>query len=144
MIGLGALGALAAIVLLVSQLGDVAGGSGDAAVDPGGSTFDFGDAADLADTIAADGPLLLPDASPGGERDVWLQHVGDVPDSGWLAFAVRPDGSPRDCFADWNADQGQFVDTCDGTTYPPEGEGLKQYSVSITAEDTVKLNLGLG
>lgn len=140
LVGLGALGAIATIVFLLSRLG-VTGGS-TATVDTGSSVFNLGDATELAETVETGGPLLLPDAS-GGQRDVWVQHLSDEPTEGWRAFAVRPEGAVRDCFADWNADRELFVDTCDDTTYPPDGEGLKQYSVTVTADETVELNLGL-
>ncbi len=141
LVGLGALATLATIIFLVSRLGTLGGGS--APVEAGSSAFNLGDATELAATIEGDGPLLLPDAS-GGERDVWLQHLGGEPDQGWRAFAVRPEGSPRDCFANWDAERSEFVDTCNQTAYPANGEGLKQYPVLITTEGTVELNLGVG
>ncbi len=141
LVGIGALAALATIFLLVVQLGNI--GGDQVPINPGGTSFVMGDASDLAVSVAESGPLLLPDAS-GGERDIWLQHLGPGPTDGWLAFAVRPLEAPRDCFADWDAAQSEFVDTCNGTTYPENGEGLKQYPVTITDDSKVQLNLGIG
>jgi hypothetical protein len=121
-------GILTAIVLLVVVVALARGGRVEVRL--GDEEFRAGDAESQAESIERQGPLLLPDVS-GGTRDIVLQHVGDDPRDGWLAFDARPPGASRDCFARWEAGAGQFVDTCDGTVYPADGEGLTRYDVRV-------------
>jgi hypothetical protein len=105
----------------------------------GDDTFVGQDAEEAADRIADAGPILYPDAG-GGDRDIYLQHLGDDPDRGWLAFAARPAGVPRECTLRWSADDevfrlldpdGEASGACDGREVPPDGEGLFQYPVRV-------------
>lgn len=138
-IGLGALCGLLAVVFLVTQLDQL--GSGETAeIELGQPVFTVGQAEEIAEPIADQGPLFLPDAARG-DRDVYLQHLGDDPNSGWLAFAVRPPAAERDCFVEWQADDRTFVDNCDGTVYPESGEGLTQYAVSVSPDGALTINL---
>ena len=137
-IGIGALCGLVAVVFLVTRL-DRLGGD-DATVEAGDPTFAVGDARQFAEVIADEGPLFLPDAARG-DRDLYLQHLGDDPTSGWLAFSVRPPGADRGCFVEWRAADQRFVDSCDGTTYPPTGDGLPRYGVSVDADGALSIHL---
>jgi hypothetical protein len=58
----------------------------------GSETFADQDADDAAETVAEDGPILYADTA-GGDRDIYVQHLGDDPEEGWIAFAARPPGS---------------------------------------------------
>ena len=57
----------------------------------GPERFDAGLAPDRAAEIAERGPILLPDVA-GNARDVFIQHLGPDPYSGWLAFDARQTG----------------------------------------------------
>jgi hypothetical protein len=93
-------------------------------VDP---EFNAGDAEARAAAIERDGvPLLFPDPA-GGERPIWLNHLGDDPEEGWVAFDAQVGAG---CLVDWEADTEEFVD-CNGDRYPPDGEGLPQYDVRV-------------
>lgn len=138
-IGLGALFGVLAIVFLVTRL-DRLSGDGEDSFQVGNPIFTVGQADDLSVAIAEQGPLLLQDPS-GGDLDVWVQHLGPSPERDWVAFAVRPEGAPRDCFANWNPEDENFVDTCDDTIYNADGEGLQQYSVSVNNDGALTLNL---
>lgn len=96
----------------------------------GDATFQDLDAESTAGTIESIGPLLFSDVA-GGDDDIIVQHLGDDPEEGWLAFAARPPGADRGCFAEWQPDDEVFVDTCDGTEYPADGEGLTQYDATV-------------
>ena len=116
--------------------------SGDVQLNIGDQVFAPGNVDRLSDDIEAqDTPLLLSDPA-GGDRDIWLQHVGDEPESGWFAFAVRHPDAPRDCFVQWQVDEQLFTYNCDDRTYPADGEGLFQYPVIIAdnGEITIDLN----
>ena len=138
-IGLGALLGLLAVVFLVTRL-DQLGGDEDATVQVGDPIFSVGAAADVAEAIEVQGPFLVQDPA-SGDRDLWIHHLGSNPERDWVAFAVRQQDAPRDCFANWNGDDETFVDTCDGTVYPTNGEGLEQYAVSVDDEGALTINL---
>ena len=108
----------------------------------GDEVFAPGNIDRLSEDIAREQtPLLLSDVS-GGDRDIFLQHIGDEPTTGWFAFAVRPLDAPRDCFVNWERDQQLFSYNCDDRTFPANGEGLFQYPVLIseTGQITIDLN----
>jgi hypothetical protein len=114
--------------------------SGKVEVQLGPERFDARSADDRAAEIAERGPILLPDVA-GNERDVFLQHLGEDPRTGWFAFdARRPDAS-RACSLSWQADRRQFVDPCDSTVIDERGTGLRQYTVEVTDEGNVVLDL---
>lgn len=138
-IGVAALLGLLAIVFLVTRL-DQLGGDSEQRLQVGEPIFSIGEAAVVAEAIETQGPLLLPDAA-SGNRDLWVQHLGTDPERDWAAFAVRQPGSSRDCFANWDTENENFVDTCDGTVYPANGEGLEQYAVSVDPDGALTINL---
>jgi hypothetical protein len=127
----GILFAVLALVVLLRM-----GRGGSVQVHLGSDTFDVGRAEHMAERIASDGPFLLPDLS-GGSRDLYLNHLGGPADAGWVAFAARPDGATRDCYVEWRADRREFVDTCTGQAYPPDGTGLVQFPVVVTNGEVV-------
>ena len=97
----------------------------------GDDTFQGADAENMADEIAEGGPIIFSDVA-GGDRDIWLQHLGDDPDAGWYAFDVHPPGAPQDCVTEWNERKKSFVANCgDDQEFPADGEGLPQYPVKV-------------
>ena len=88
-----------------------------------------------------DGPLLLPDVSGRNERDIYLQHIGDDPATGWYAFDARRPGQPRDCSLEWQSEAQEFVDPCDGTVVPADGAGLIAYQVTVTEDGNLVIDL---
>lgn len=142
LVGLGVVLGFAAVVFLVTQVDQLTAGN-DATVDLGAPIFSPGSAEEVAQVVAESGrPFVLPDAS-GGERGIWVQHLGDDPNEGWSAFAIRPPGADRQCFVEWSEDDESFVDSCDGTVYPADGEGLLQYPISVDPDGNLNINLNL-
>jgi hypothetical protein len=127
---------LVVFVLAVPSLTE----SGKVEVKLGPDRFDAGSAEDQAAEIAENGPILFSDVA-GKQRDIYLQHVGSDAHSGWLAFDAREPGASRDCFLEWRAETGQFVDRCDGSTVNATGDGLTQYSVEVTDGGRVVIDL---
>jgi len=138
---------LAIMALLMLLITAPVDGGGDVAGDQAGDLrgvplegeeFSMGGATSRAELIDDEGPLLLPDVA-SGDRDIWLQHIGDEAYTGWYAFSVRPDGeTDRECFVEWMIDDNEFVDTCSSGIYRPDGspadatdEVLPQYPVRI-------------
>jgi len=128
-----------AMYFLFTRTADLAQ-SGDVQISIGDDVFAPGNVERLSEDLETD-PLLLSDVS-GGDRDIFLQHIGDVPETGWFAFAVRPSDAVRDCFVNWEIELQEFSYNCDDRTFPPGGEGLFQYPVNIspTGDITIDIN----
>ena len=88
------------VLFLASQGGDVEIKLGDA-------DFDAGQIGRISEEIDDRGPILYSDVA-GRSRDLILQHLGDDPEVGWVAFEARPIGEPRDCFFQWDDNAQQF------------------------------------
>lgn len=102
----------------------------------GADTFTVGEAQPKAESIAADGPFLFSDIA-NGQRDIYVQHVGSDPLTGWSAFDARLPGAGRDCTLRWEQDADRFVDPCSGQTVPADGTGLARYPVEVTEDEIV-------
>jgi hypothetical protein len=125
-----------AIVLWLSSRDDIQVRLGD-------DRFQDYDAESGADEIAQRGPILFPDPANRG-RDIYLQHLGEDPQQGWLAFDARPPGEGRDCFLMWNAATRELVDNgkCSRPyTFPEDGTGLPQYPATVNDDDKVVVDL---
>jgi hypothetical protein len=96
----------------------------------GDDVFDAGKTGRIAAEIAERGPLIYSDVA-GRSEDIIVQHLGSDPERGWLAFSAHKPGGRRDCFLEWNRKRKLFVDTCDRTSFPPDGEGLRHYDVTV-------------
>jgi hypothetical protein len=112
----------------------------------GERVFIAGRAADLARDIAVPGPdgrrgpLLFPALLR--DRDIYLQHVGSDPMTGWLAFEARAPGAPRTCVLQWVDAQNHFRDPCGAKIYPADGAGLVHYSATVNpASKRVEIDL---
>lgn len=122
---------LGAMVVWVARTSDTV------QVQLGDTRFDAGFTGRISEEIAARGPILYPDAGSRGARDLYVQHIGDDPAVGWLAFSVRRPADPRDCTAVWNADRRTFTLTsstevvCDPVTFNELGCGLVRYPVGL-------------
>lgn len=142
LVTLAGLGALLAVVFLITRLGSLGNGGTEIPIQMGEPVFTPGVAAELADVIDDQGPILMPDVS-GGNRDIIINHLGDDPDQGWVAFAARELTSPRDCFVEWQPDVNVFVDSCRGSEFPADGTGLQNYRTSIDDEGNLVVNLNI-
>lgn len=124
--------ALAVIVGGIAFFVNTLAKKGDVQIRLGDDYFNAGDASDIADDIADRGPILWSDLA-GGSRDIVINHSGDDPEVGWVAFEARRPGDPRDCQVSWNAGKDLFDYTCDPTlSFPPDGAGLQALPVQIT------------
>ena len=115
----------------------------------GSDTFAEQDAEDAAEKIAEGGPIVYADAA-GGDRDIVLQHRRDDPNDGWIALAARPPGAARECtIQSRDRDEpfrlldpdGEVTDACDGREFPPSGEGLPSYPVTVDADGKLDVDL---
>jgi hypothetical protein len=113
--------------------------SGDIRVNLGPGALSLGNAHVKAEVVA-DGPLLFPDVA-GGQRDIYVQHTGDDPLTGWTAFDARKPGTGRECTLEWDGDARLFRDPCDGSTVPADGGDLPSYKVEVDDEDQLSVQL---
>ena len=121
--------ALAVGVLLLARSG------GDVEIRLGDRDFRDLDAGRISAEIADRGPILWPDVS-GGSREIILQHLGDDPDTGWLAFEARRPGQSRECFFAWQSAQGEFANTCYADDIvDARGTGLGHFDVTVVDGD---------
>lgn len=102
----------------------------------GDTNFGSINADNMAAEIDENGPILWPDIA-SGTRDIWLQHLGDDPGDGWVAFDARPPGTARDCAVQWSVTDRTFTDPCTQTVYPEDGDGLPQIPVYIDGRTLV-------
>ncbi len=99
----------------------------------GSSVLRF-DARRLAREIDARGPSLFKDPlTAGAGREVYIQHLGPDPKTGWRAiraYATTAEGR-RECLLRWDPAARRFVDPCTGATFPPDGRGLTTYPATV-------------
>ena len=120
----GLAGIASAIGILVLMLW-MAGANDVIDVRLGDSDFRGIDAANLSTEIADNGPVAFPDLV-GRDRPIWVVHEGTDPATGWASFFARVPAKSADCLVQWDANRNVFVDSCDATTFPPDGDGLEQ------------------
>ena len=127
-----AIAGVAVAIALVFGL-SVLASRGDVEVNLGDDVFDAGKVEPIAAEIDDRGPITYSDVG-GGDRDIIVQHLGDDPRVGWIAFDARPPGASRDCFLRWNDRMREFTDTCSGDTYPADGGDLARYPARVVDE----------
>ncbi len=121
--------AIAAAVILLART------SGTVEVIIGDTDFRDMDTDRISAEIADRGPILFGDVA-GGELDIILQHLGDDPERGWLAFEARRPGQHRDCYFQWQASSETFVNSCDtADTVDAVGSGLRHFDVEVVEGD---------
>lgn len=104
-------------------------------------TWVVGDAESKARLIADDGPILIPDPAGAQRLPIFISHTGASATTGWHAFEARPPDAPDDCFLRWDADQDRFTAPCDSATFGADGDGLRQFSATVTADGDLVVDL---
>ena len=117
-------------------------GDGDIQIKLGVDIFDVGDAEQRAERIRNDkAPLLFPSLN-GVSRPIYVQHLGDDYLDDWFAIDARSPSEPEKCNLGWDSALQLFFDECDAdTTYPPSGEGLVRYAVTINEDESLRVDL---
>jgi hypothetical protein len=114
--------------------------SPNARVQLGDAVFEVGQVRRLAPPIARQGPLLFPDLLRRG-RTIYVQHLGSDDKAGWLAFEAHAPDAPAQCQLRWDGPRQQFVDPCDGHTYPADGTGLVHYPTVVKEKKKAGMTL---
>ena len=105
---------------------------GDVEIRLGDDRFDAGQVESIADAIDdGDGlPLLYQDLA-GRNRNLYVQHLDDDPDEGWVTFGAFDPDQPS-CRIELDRETERLVSSCDdGQTYPLDGRGLRYYPTSV-------------
>jgi len=125
-----------AVALLVTFLVAQAASRGDVDIRLGDDRFKAGQVESMAESIEnGDGlPLLFQDLV-GRDRHLYVQHLSDDPEEGWVAFGAFDPDDPT-CAIEIDREAGALVSGCDpGTTYPLDGDGLRRYPTSVEDGD---------
>jgi hypothetical protein len=86
-----------------------------------------------AEEIADSTPFIVADLLGGG-RNIYVQHLGDDVEKGWLGIAARAPGQDDDeCFLHWTGEV--FEDPCTNETFPADGAGLTTYAAEVRQGD---------
>ncbi len=94
------------LVVFFVRLSNQPGGK----VNIGNQQYDVGKAANIAPSIAKQGPLLFP--ALRGQLVIYLQHLGSDPGHGWLAFDAHAPDEGLTCLLRWSQSSGHFTDPC--------------------------------
>ena len=126
--------AAVAIVLIaaVTVFVALAASRGDVEINLGDARFNAGQTDRLSKAIEDGGglPFLYQDLV-GNDRHLFVQHLGDDQDDGWVAFGAFDPDDPT-CAVLIDREEKVLVNECDKTvTYPLDGKGLRQYPVSV-------------
>ncbi len=109
------------VVLLLNNLG-----GGRTTTQTTRTKFDVGPADSSANAVKRDEtPLLFQDPATFS-RPIFVQHIGDDPNTGWTAF----DAAIGTCVLTWHRETLDFTD-CNGNRHPRDGAGVHQYPVSV-------------
>ena len=126
--------AAVAIVLIavVTVFVALAASRGDVEVNLGDAQFNAGQTDRLSKAIDEGGglPFLYQDLV-GNDRHLFVQHLGDEQDEGWVAFGAFDPDDPN-CAVLIDREAKVLVNECDESiTYPLSGEGLRQYPTTV-------------
>jgi len=117
------------LILLVLFAGNLGGGD---KVKTSSATFDVGPAQDRAKSITDDRTPLFFNDTATGSRPIVVQHIGDDPNKGWVAF----DAAPGNCALSWHVESQDFTD-CSGKWISSDGADLHHYPTEVKDGDVV-------
>lgn len=105
---------------------------GDVTIRLGDDRFEVGQTQRIAEAIDRDDglPVLVPDLV-GRQRNLYVQHLSEDPDEGWVAFGAFDPDDPA-CAVQIDRDAHVLVNDCDDElTYPLDGTGLRYYPTTV-------------
>jgi hypothetical protein len=120
------------LIVVVAAFVALAASRGDVEIKLGDERFEAGRTESIADRIERDGglPALYPDLV-NRDRPIFVQHTGDDPDEGWVAFGAFDPDDPS-CLVEIDREARTLVNACDrDVTYPLDGEGLRFYPTTV-------------
>jgi len=123
------------LIVLVLVAGNLGGGD---KVQKSKTSFDAGQASDMASEITREGPIAFNDPV-NGSRPIFLQHSGTDASTGWLAF----EATNGECALEWHTDTNDF--TCGTRRIPPDGDGdeFRHYPATVDKDGHVVVDLSI-
>jgi hypothetical protein len=120
------------LIAVVAVFVALAASRGDVEINLGDDRFNAGQTDRLAEEIDdGDGLPFLYQDLVGRDRHLFVQHIGEDPDEGWIAFGAFDPDDPS-CAVLIDREAHVLVNACDeSVTYPLDGEGLRQYPTSV-------------
>lgn len=107
----------------------------------GDDRFNAGDATNQAEAIRRDGPILYPDLV-GENRPIYLNHLGDDPQTGWVAFDAKVAEAEDNCVLFWDPDRLLFANSCDpDEVVYDDGGSQRAYPTSVDDDNTIWVDL---
>ena len=106
----------------------------------GTDTFTVGQARPQAESVATDGPFLFSDVA-NGQRDIYVQHIGDDPLTGWLAFDARLPGAVPGLLAGVEGEPRRVRGPVLGPGRPRGRRRPADYPVEVNEAETVIVDL---
>jgi hypothetical protein len=126
------------LIAIVAVFVALAASRGDVEINLGDDRFEVGEAEAILELIEeGDGlPALFPDLV-NRDRPIYVQHTGDDPDEGWVAFGAFDPEDPS-CLVEIDREAKTLVNACrPAVTYPLDGEGLRFYPTSVEDGDVI-------
>jgi hypothetical protein len=126
------------LIAIVTVFVALAASRGDVEINLGDDRFEVGEAEEILELIdEGDGlPALFPDLV-NRDRPLYVQHTGDDPEAGWVAFGAFDPDDPS-CLVEIDRDAKTLVNECDrAVTYPLDGEGLRAYPTTVEDGDVI-------
>ena len=126
------------LIAIVAVFVALAASRGDVEINLGDDRFEVGQAEAILSLIdEGDGlPALFPDLV-NRDRPIYVQHTGDDPEEGWVAFGAFDPDDPS-CLVEIDRDAKTLVNACHPeVTYPLDGEGLRHYPTSVEDGDVI-------
>ncbi len=105
---------------------------GEVEINLGDDRFAAGQVENLARVIEeGDGLPLLYQDLVGRDRHLFVQHLDDDPQQGWVAFGAFDPDEPS-CAVEIDREARVLVNSCDrDVTYPLDGRGLRYYPTTV-------------
>lgn len=129
----GVVGVIVGTALIVVVLFANNSGGGDSTrTTPSKTRFTVGSAENLANRINQDHTPLFFNDTATGSRPIVVQHLGNDPKTGWIAF----DAATGNCTLTWHRESQDFTD-CNGKRVPADGDDLHHYPVIVENGDVV-------
>lgn len=107
------------------------------------TVFEVGNVESIADSVAADGPLLFPGLNTTtGARSLVLDHDGGDPARGWIVYAGYPADRDASCSVEQVRGTSAFTD-CDGRRLDVSDLAPPERGVFPVVEDRTVLSIDL-
>lgn len=131
-------GVAIALIAVIAVFVALAASRGDVEINLGDDRFNAGNTESIANRIADDDglPALYADLV-NRDRPIFVQHLGDDPDEGWVSFGAFLPDDPG-CLVEIDREEKILRNACDPQqTFPLSGDGLRFYPTVVEDGDVI-------